>query len=469
MVVKRGGVMDLTREIVKRVAHDARTVLLIGEQGVGKTFLGRTLHRLSGRPGNFVVFNCRQLTAERSTARQFGQHSGDAGGDASRKPFRAPELLEQATGGTLVLENIDALPRGPFDQLLRPTKTGTLIPIGGTCRRDVDVRFVLTTSAEAPWRASMVGTHRFTPMYPMFDLALHVPALRERAEEIPELAQSFLDELRRETGADAPRALTARTIKTLRRYAWPGNLDELRDVIRRAAAMGGGSVIRSGHLTIDMRRALDGRLPSLPARSGTRANPELRCSFCDRPSNEVDYIVTGPRVFICDACVQLCHEVLEEAAEHDQPLAADNLRDVACSFCGKKAAEVAHLVRADETSRASDTVICDECLGLADDILGDRLAGELPTRTSFTVRAAHTPKDVEAKIASMREALKRHEIGQIAFPIVNGRRDQSAALLAQVNSRLADIADTWQRAFAEPRALILVALPKPRARRPSDS
>lgn len=457
--LKNAGVMDLAREIVKRVAHDRRTILLIGEAGVGKSFLGSTLHRLSGRSGTFVVFNCRQLTAERAPARLFGQE----GGYTSREPLHAPGLLEQATGGTLVLEDIDALSRRPLNELLRSMETGAVIPVGGTRPRDVDVRLVLTTTIKTLRHMSRAGTRPFAPIYQMFDLALHVPPLRERADEIAALAQSFVDELRREAGADAPRTLTARAIDTLRRYSWPGNLDELREVIRRAVAIAGGSVIRSGHLTVDMRRALDDHLPPLPARSGTRSDPDFRCSFCDRPRTEVDYMITGPRVFICDACVQLGHEVLENAAEHDQPPAPDSLSGVACSFCGKSAAEVAHLVRADEDSRASDTLICDECLSVADDVLGGKLAGELATGTSFTVRATHAPKDVEAKIASVREALERRDISQIAFPIVNGRRDQSAALLARVNSQLEDIADTWQRAFAEPRALVLVALPKPRA------
>jgi hypothetical protein len=461
IVVKNGGTMDLVREIVKRVAHDHRTILLSGEDGAGKSFLGWTLHRLSGRSGTCVVFNCRELSAERATARLFGRE----GGDGSRHSFHTPGMLEQATGGTLVLENIDALPRRLLDELFRSMETGGVIPVGGTRARDVDVRFVLTTTIDLQWRASKAGIRRFAPIHPMFDLALRVPPLRERADEISELAQSFVDERRRESVANAPRALTARALDTLRRYSWPGNLDELREVIRRAAAIGGGPVIRSGHLTVDMRRALDNHQPSLLANSQTRSDPSFKCSFCDRPSNEVDHLISGPRVFICDACVQLGREVLEAAAENDQPPGPNNLRGVACSFCRRTAAEVAHLVSGGETSSARNTLICDECLDLADDILAGKLAGEPSSGASFTVRATHAPKDVEAKLAGVRKALQRREISQIAFPIVNGRRDQSTALLAQFDSRLADIADTWQRAFAEPRALILVALPKPR--RPS--
>ena len=173
-------------------------------------------------------------------------------------------------------------------------------------------------------------------------------------------------------------------------------------------------------------------------------------------------------MFICDDCVERGHQILDQSAgANNPPPSPDDLRDLACSFCSKSAAQVLHLVKADDASLAGGAQICDECLHLSDDIVAGKLAGELENGVSFTLRVTHAPAYVDAQIARVREALERRRIGQIAFPIVDGERDLSATLLAQVKSRVADIADTWERAFTQPRALTLVVLPKPRAHRSS--
>ena len=214
-----------------RVAPRNIPVLVTGETGVGKEVFVRRFHELTGRRGPLQVVNCAALPPELSESLLFGHERG-AFTSASRGTVG---LIAKAHQGTLFLDEIGELPARGQAALLRVLQEGHLLPVGSTCERAVDVRMVAATHCDLD-AMTAAGSFRSDLLYRLNAVVFRVPPLRERREEIPELARLFV---RLATSEWAMRdvTLTAPAIEKLQAHSWPGNIRELRHVMRRTVAL----------------------------------------------------------------------------------------------------------------------------------------------------------------------------------------------------------------------------------------
>ncbi len=203
-------------------------VLLLGETGVGKEQIARTLHASSPRrQGPFVAVNCAAIPAELLEAEMFGIGRGVATGVTER-----PGQFQLAQGGTLFLDEIADMPLPLQAKLLRALQGREIQPVGGPPVR-VDTRVVAATNSDLDARMQS-GQFRRDVYYRVAGFVLRVPPLRERREDIPELVQCLLGLFAEETGRPAP-AITHDALRALTAYAWPGNVREVEHEVRRLA------------------------------------------------------------------------------------------------------------------------------------------------------------------------------------------------------------------------------------------
>jgi two-component system nitrogen regulation response regulator GlnG len=213
-----------------RVAPTTMPVLVTGESGTGKELLARALHELGPAPaGPFVAVNCGALPRELAESELFGHERGAFTGAAARRSG----WFEEASGGTLVLDEIGELPLELQPKLLRVLETGRLRRVGGAGETAVRVRVVAMTLRDLERE---VGRRAFREdlYYRLAGFHLALPPLRHRREDIPLLARHFLRELEPELG---PRQLEPGAVAALRGARWVGNVRELRNVLRRAAIL----------------------------------------------------------------------------------------------------------------------------------------------------------------------------------------------------------------------------------------
>jgi DNA-binding NtrC family response regulator len=226
-----------------RVARTRLPVLVTGESGTGKELLARALHDLSSvAAGPFVPVNCGALTRELAESELFGHERGAFTGAGARKLG----WFEEASGGTLVLDEVGELPLDLQPKLLRVLETGRLRRVGGQGEIAVNVRVVGLTLRDLRHDASR-GRFRLDLYHRLAGCELRLPALRERPSDIAPLAEHFLAELGPELG---PRILEAEAMAHLLAHDWPGNVRELRNTLRRAAAFS-DTVIDSSALDIE--------------------------------------------------------------------------------------------------------------------------------------------------------------------------------------------------------------------------
>jgi len=214
----------------RRVAPTATPVLVTGESGTGKELLARALHELGPRPaGPFVAVNCGALPRELAESELFGHERGAFTGAAVRRRG----WFEEASGGTLVLDEIGELPIDLQPKLLRVLETGRIRRVGGAGEASVSVRVVAMTLRNLAQEAQR-GNFRADLYYRLAGFELVLPPLRRRRGDIPLLVRHFLREIEREVGA---REVDPSALAALVEAEWPGNLRELRNVVRRAAIL----------------------------------------------------------------------------------------------------------------------------------------------------------------------------------------------------------------------------------------
>jgi two-component system nitrogen regulation response regulator GlnG len=215
------------------VAPTHTPVLVGGESGTGKELIARLLHELGPNPeGPFVAVNCGALPRELAESELFGHERGAFTGAAARRAG----WFEEASGGTLVLDEIGELPLELQPKLLRVLETGRLRRVGGAGEIGVRVRVVAMTlrDLEAEVRRK---TFRADLFYRLSGFRIRLPPLRERRGDVALLAEAFLAEIAGEVG---PRHLETSALAALAAASWPGNVRELRNVIRRAAILTSG-------------------------------------------------------------------------------------------------------------------------------------------------------------------------------------------------------------------------------------
>jgi two-component system, NtrC family, response regulator AtoC len=230
--------MQRLRATIEQVARTRSTVLILGESGTGKELVARAIHEASPRRGRrFVAINCAAIPAALLESELFG-HARGAFTDAVRDK---PGLFEDADGGTLFLDEVGELPLPLQAKLLRALQEGEIRRVGDSAAMKVDVRLVAATLRDL---ADDVAAGRFREdlYYRLNVLPVKIPPLRERADDIPQLARFFAARHAARHGLGAIELPDA-VLEALRRQPWPGNVRELENVIERALVLAEGPAI----------------------------------------------------------------------------------------------------------------------------------------------------------------------------------------------------------------------------------
>jgi transcriptional regulator with PAS, ATPase and Fis domain len=227
------------RNTIERVACTDFTVLLEGESGVGKELVARQIHELSRRRGGpFVAINCAALVETLLEAELFGIEERTATGVRGRRG-----KFEAADGGTLFLDEVSDLSLSAQAKLLRTIQDFAVERVGGHGSRRVDIRIIAATNRRL---SGLVDRQLFRPdlYYRLSGVDVFVPSLRERRDDITELARYFLERHR----STRPLHLSAAAAEALVTYHWPGNVRELERLIERAVALAESEVIELADL-----------------------------------------------------------------------------------------------------------------------------------------------------------------------------------------------------------------------------
>ena len=243
IVGKSYAIRALTNQIEKVAVTPAR-VLITGENGTGKELVARAIHRLSPRATKpFVEVNCAAIPSELIESELFGHMKGSFTGAVSDRAGK----FEQADTGTLFLDEIGDMSLAAQAKVLRVLQDGEVTRIGGNKPRRVDVRVLAATNKTLEEEIA-AGRFREDLFYRLNVVPLHVPPLRERREDIPLLAQHFVNMLSDRDGA-AARTLDSSALETLQRFDWPGNVRELRNAIERVMILAAGPRITGAEIS----------------------------------------------------------------------------------------------------------------------------------------------------------------------------------------------------------------------------
>jgi Nif-specific regulatory protein len=244
--------------LLHRVAATDSTVLLLGESGTGKELAARALHRASPRAERpFVAVNCATLSETLLESELFGHERGAFTGALSRKMGK----VEVADSGTLFLDEVGEIPLPLQAKLLRFLQEREFERLGSTRPIRVDVRVIAATNRDLE-RAARAGAFREDLYYRLNVIALHLPPLRERREDIPLLASHFAAQTSRRLGRPVA-GFTPEARASLLRYDWPGNVRELANAVERAIVLGEDDLIRPEDLPEAVLEAGSG--PGAPA------------------------------------------------------------------------------------------------------------------------------------------------------------------------------------------------------------
>jgi DNA-binding NtrC family response regulator len=229
-VGKNRGFLEVIR-LAETVAPTDSTLLITGESGTGKEILARYVHALSEREsGPFVSINCGALPETLLESELFGHVKGAFTGAVRDKVG----LLVAAKGGTFFLDEVGEMSPALQVKLLRALQEREVVPVGATEPIPIDVRIIAATNRDLEQEIRR-GTFRSDLYYRLNVITLHLPPLRERVDDIPLLAQHFLQRLRE--GGRGPFELSEEALAALQRYDWPGNVRELENALERAAVL----------------------------------------------------------------------------------------------------------------------------------------------------------------------------------------------------------------------------------------
>ncbi len=228
---------------IGRLTRSQLTALITGESGTGKELVARALHRHSPRArAPFIALNTAAIPAELLESELFGHERGAFTGASSRRLGR----FEQAHGGTLFLDEIGDMSAALQTRLLRVLAEGEFFRVGGHEAVKVDVRIIAATHQDLEARVEE-GKFREDLFHRLNVVHVHMPALRERREDIPMLLEHFMDTAAQELTVAAKR-LTADAIVELQARTWPGNVRELRNLCRRLMLMAPGRIVHKSDL-----------------------------------------------------------------------------------------------------------------------------------------------------------------------------------------------------------------------------
>jgi two-component system nitrogen regulation response regulator NtrX len=251
------------RGAVERVAPTGSRVLISGPAGSGKEVAARMVHERSRRAeGPFVALNCATLNPARFEEELFGI---EAGTDATQSPRRAG-VLERAHGGTLLLDEVSDMPLETQGKIVRALQDQTFERLGGSQRVKVDVRVLATTNRDLQSEIA-AGRFREDLYYRLAVVPIKMPSLRERREDVPDLARHFL-ERSAETSGIPGRELSTDALTALQAYDWPGNVRQLRNLMDWLLIMAPGTpsdLIRAEMLPAEISQGAPALLGSDPS------------------------------------------------------------------------------------------------------------------------------------------------------------------------------------------------------------
>jgi two-component system, NtrC family, response regulator AtoC len=225
--------MAAVSRMIRLVGPTDVTVLVLGETGVGKEMVARALHQRSPRRDHpFVKINCAAMPLDLLESELFGYERGAFTGAGRRKPGK----FEQATAGTIFLDEIGEIPLPLQAKLLHVLQDGRFSPLGATADAHADARVIAATNRDLRARVDE-GAFREDLFYRLSVINIRVPPLRDRPAEIPVLLEYFLATCAAQYGRSRP-VLTAADLDRMLAHAWPGNVRELENVIRRLVVLG---------------------------------------------------------------------------------------------------------------------------------------------------------------------------------------------------------------------------------------
>ncbi|OAB55902.1 AAA family ATPase [Phormidium willei BDU 130791] len=249
-LIGRCSAVQQLRQALQRVAPTGSRVLITGPAGAGKEVAARQLHRASKRgQASFVVLNCATMHPDRIEQELFGVEPGSNGAEGGTKIG----TFERAHGGTLLLDEVADMPLETQGKIVRVLQDQSFTRVGGSRPVEVDVRVIAATNRDL---GKLIAEGRFREdlFYRLNVVPLHVPSLRERRDDIPDLAEHFLRRSAESAGLP-PRRLGEDAMTALQTYEWPGNVRQLRNVIDWLLIMAPGSAeqpIRAEHLPPDV-------------------------------------------------------------------------------------------------------------------------------------------------------------------------------------------------------------------------
>jgi two-component system response regulator PilR (NtrC family) len=262
VLIGSSAAMQRVYDLMAQVAATRTSVLVCGESGTGKELVARGIHELSERRERaFVAVNCGAIPENLLESELFGHVKGSFTGAVSNKPG----LFEVAHGGTLFLDEVGELPQSLQVKLLRALQEKQVRRVGGNSDTSVDVRIVTATNRDLHADAQ-AGRFREDLYYRLNVIQITLPPLRERMEDVPLLAQHFLEKFAREQGRPACR-LSDAALQRMLGYEFPGNVRELENTIERAVALCRGERIEPDLLPSALLapREAASAAPQLPA------------------------------------------------------------------------------------------------------------------------------------------------------------------------------------------------------------
>jgi DNA-binding NtrC family response regulator len=254
-MVGRSAKMQAIVELIERVATTGSTIMISGESGTGKELIARAVHYNSGRGDRpFVSINCGALPDELLESELFGHMKGSFTGATNTKKG----LFEVASGGTVFLDEIGETSPAMQIKLLRVLQERKIRRVGGTDEIGVDVRVITATNQDLE---QLVQEKRFREdlYYRINVITIRMPALREKREDVPALAEHFLDKYRRLVGKPIRGGISKAALECLESHDWPGNVRELENVVERAVALESTDQIQPGSLPPEVRQGKTSR------------------------------------------------------------------------------------------------------------------------------------------------------------------------------------------------------------------
>ena len=235
--------------LIEGVASTTSTVLVLGESGTGKELVARAIHQSSPRRDKpFVTVNCAAIPKDLVESELFGHVRGAFTGAQSARAG----VFDTADGGTLFLDEVGDLPLASQVKLLRALQEGEIKRVGADESHFVDVRVVAATNVDLKAKLES-GEFRRELFYRLNVIAVHLPPLREREEDVVVLASHFVQKLATRMGRP-PKRLSEGAVRAVRGYGWPGNVRELEHAIEHAFVLSKGDVIEAGDLPLEREK-----------------------------------------------------------------------------------------------------------------------------------------------------------------------------------------------------------------------